>query len=160
LVYTDASDGVTSSTIYTDYVNIELFFKSITGYDLLIPYNNRRDSGLDTLISYKQDGTTATNFITGTAITPSLIQYQDHTDIYWKADTLVSVPSKVWITSDQSLGTGTIIYQVSRDGGITFTNVIKDTLTDISSQPTGQNLVIKATITGNAVLNAISWGWK
>lgn len=45
ITYTDASDGVTASTIYTDYVSIEVELKSSAytdnGYQILAPENNR-----------------------------------------------------------------------------------------------------------------------
>lgn len=43
LAYTDPSDGVTASTIYCDYVSIEVELKGLTGYDMLVPENPRRD---------------------------------------------------------------------------------------------------------------------
>lgn len=39
LVYADPSDGVTASTIYTDYVNLEVTLKVPTGYDVLVSEN-------------------------------------------------------------------------------------------------------------------------
>lgn len=44
LVYTDASNGVTPSTIYTDYISLDVQLKPTAGYDLLVPSNPRRDS--------------------------------------------------------------------------------------------------------------------
>ncbi|MCT4593193.1 MAG: phage tail protein [Anaeromicrobium sp.] len=45
LASTKASDGVKPSTIYTDYVNIEVELKGKTDYDMLVPENPRRDDG-------------------------------------------------------------------------------------------------------------------
>lgn len=44
LAYTDASDGVTTSTIYTDYISLNVQLKPMAGYDLLVPSNPRRDA--------------------------------------------------------------------------------------------------------------------
>ena len=55
LAYADASDGVTASTIYTDYCNIELIFKKPTGYDVLSPSNPRRDAGLSTILFVRKE---------------------------------------------------------------------------------------------------------
>jgi hypothetical protein len=43
LAYTNASDGVTASTIYTDYCYIEVELKTPTNYTVLVPDNPRRD---------------------------------------------------------------------------------------------------------------------
>lgn len=55
LAYTDASDGVTASTVYTDYVNIEILLNTTTGYDILAPENSRRDDGLSNLLLVRKE---------------------------------------------------------------------------------------------------------
>jgi len=55
LVYANASDGVAPSTIYTDYCNIELTFKSLTGYDQLVPENPRRDAGMSAILFVRKE---------------------------------------------------------------------------------------------------------
>ncbi|RAV18842.1 LamG-like jellyroll fold domain-containing protein [Paenibacillus contaminans] len=50
LCYADPSDGVTTSAIFLDYVNIELEVVSKAGYDILVPENPRRDAGLSGLL--------------------------------------------------------------------------------------------------------------
>ncbi|MBO8161167.1 MAG: hypothetical protein H0Z24_05975 [Thermosipho sp. (in: Bacteria)] len=51
VVYTDPSDGVTPSTVYTDYVSIEITLKSSAytsnGYKILAPENNRAREDMD-----------------------------------------------------------------------------------------------------------------
>lgn len=44
IAYTDASNGVTPSIVYTDYIDIDVQFKAPFGYDVLVPSNSRRDS--------------------------------------------------------------------------------------------------------------------
>lgn len=44
-VYTDASNGSVASSVTIDYVSIALQLKGITGYDMLVPENPRRDDG-------------------------------------------------------------------------------------------------------------------
>jgi hypothetical protein len=46
IYYTDASNGVTASTVSLDYVYAYLRLVSRAGYELLVPENNRRDAGL------------------------------------------------------------------------------------------------------------------
>ena len=60
------------------------------------------------------------------------------------------------LMADETLGTGAITYYVSRDNGTTWTVCTKETVTSISSQPSGTQLKWKAVITGNAELNAIA----
>ena len=67
-----------------------------------------------------------------------------------------SVPAEAIVTADETLGTGSITYYVSRDNGTTWTSCAKDTVTNISAQPSGVQLKWKAVITGNAELNAIA----
>jgi len=70
------------------------------------------------------------------------------------------VPTKGMIIADETLNSGTITYSVSRDDGTTFTTVTKETLTDISAQPSGTSMRWKAVITGDAELNDIALTWK
>jgi hypothetical protein len=53
----------------------------------------------------------------------------------------------------QSLGTGTIKYELSRDGGTTYTRIYEGAGVFLGEQPTGTDVVIKITITGNATLS-------
>ncbi len=55
LIYTDASDGVTASAIYTDYVNIEVKLKGKDGYDMLVPENTRRDDGRSAILLVRKE---------------------------------------------------------------------------------------------------------
>ncbi len=65
-------------------------------------------------------------------------------------------PTEAIVIADETLGTGSITYSVSRDNGTTWTQVTKETTTNISSQPSGTQLKWKAVITGDAELNAIA----
>lgn len=78
--------------------------------------------------------------------------------IYWLPQTTDGTVNKGIVEAVQNLGTGSITYEVSRNGGVTFTNCPLDTVTDISSQPTGTSFVLKATITGNAEVLAVGYG--
>lgn len=44
LAYTNASDGTTASTIYTDYIYLDVTLNTPTTHDVLVPENPRRDS--------------------------------------------------------------------------------------------------------------------
>ncbi len=66
--------------------------------------------------------------------------------------------NKVIIESEAVWGTGTIKYYFSRNGGATFSQCMLGTITDISAQPSGTSIVVKAVLTGNAELQALAWG--
>lgn len=55
LAYADASDGVTPSIIYTDYVNIEIILNTPIGFDVLCPENPRRDDGKGNMILIRKE---------------------------------------------------------------------------------------------------------
>lgn len=55
LAYTDASDGVTTSAIYTDYCNIEIALNAPIGYDVLAPENPRRDDGRSNILLVRKE---------------------------------------------------------------------------------------------------------
>jgi len=55
IVYTDASDGATPSTIYTDYVDIQITLKTPSGYDVLAPENLRRDAGKSNILLVRKE---------------------------------------------------------------------------------------------------------
>lgn len=66
------------------------------------------------------------------------------------------VPSEAFVIADETLGSGTITYYVSRDNGTTWTQCNKEVVTNIASQPSGTQLKWKAEITGDAELNGIA----
>jgi len=78
--------------------------------------------------------------------------------IVWNAQTSTASLTQAVIEAIESLGTGSITYYISRDGGTTFTACTLDTVTDISAQPSGTSIVLKAVISGNAELLAVAWG--
>lgn len=76
IAYTDASDGITPSTIYTDYVSIELTLKTdsyAANYDFYTDSNTRRDAGLtDVIFVNKTDGTSF-EFFTNNSVEVSVM---------------------------------------------------------------------------------------
>lgn len=65
----------------------------------------------------------------------------------------------VWAYVDWE-GTGSVKIEVSRDSGTTFTEVVFDSLTSISTQPSGTAMVCRLTLTGEVVLKNVAWGCK
>lgn len=82
------------------------------------------------------------------------------TELVSVTETLTTAPVKVLLTTDVTIGDGTIAYQVSRDNGTTWTDIPPDTLTDISTQPSDVYLVVKAIMSGVVNLNAWSYCWN
>lgn len=78
--------------------------------------------------------------------------------IIWNAITSESVLNNAIVEAIQTLGTGTINYYISRDGGTTFTQCSLDVMTDISAQPGGTSIVLKAVISGDSILSAVAVG--
>lgn len=74
-------------------------------------------------------------------------------------ENLSHAPKKFMIVVDETLNTGSIEYEVSRNGS-SWTRVKPEQVTDISMIPTGTRLTVRAKITGNATLNAWSYSWK
>jgi len=90
------------------------------------------------------------------------VDYIKMTDVFL-SNTLVAstVPSKMYITKDVTLNGDTVTYYGSRDDGTTWTQLTPDALTDISAQPSGTNMKVKAVPSGsNATINAWAFGWK
>ncbi|MBI4115398.1 MAG: LamG domain-containing protein [Candidatus Omnitrophica bacterium] len=65
-------------------------------------------------------------------------------------------PKEAMVIASETLNTGTITYSVSRDNGTTWTPCTKETVCNISSQPSGTQIKWKAAITGNAELESIA----
>jgi hypothetical protein len=81
--------------------------------------------------------------------------------VFWYPFSSPIVPTKAYIISDVELHTGNINFYFSRDGGTTYTKIINlELLTDISTQPSGSNIILKVEIIGDAILNMIGYGWQ
>jgi hypothetical protein len=76
----------------------------------------------------------------------------------WIAQSSEGTLKNAVVEAVENLGTGTITYSVSRNNGANFTTCPLDSVTDISGQPNGTSIVLKAVITGNAELLGVAWG--
>jgi hypothetical protein len=78
IAYADPSDGVTASTVYTDYCNIELTLNSApTGYDQLVPDNPRRDAGPSQILQVRKE-TKEVQTLFGSDTPLNLVTYEDY----------------------------------------------------------------------------------
>lgn len=129
LVYTDASDGITASTIYTDYVKLTVTFKH--GDDLVAG-----DISAGRMVTVKHDGIAfqlmQNESIDTAKFKKSNLTYttrgttQTFTDAFCTADSLVTVsitsstiPQGVWKV-DSANGSFTITSTVAETADITF----------------------------------------
>lgn len=81
--------------------------------------------------------------------------------VYLKTKTVTTGANEAWVYVDfDNIHNGGVIISISRDNGATFTDVSNRTLTSISSQPAGQNIVIRLTLVGDLRLKNIAWGVK
>jgi Neuraminidase (sialidase) len=80
------------------------------------------------------------------------------------AITAADVPEKMFVVADETITSGTVAYSVSRDNGSTWTAATKDTLIDVSAQPSGSACRIKAVTSAVAAdaitINAWAFGYK
>lgn len=67
-----------------------------------------------------------------------------------------AAPSEAIVIGSQTLGTGSITYYVSRNNGTNWTQCTNEQVCNLSSQPSGTQIRWKASITGNAELDAIA----
>lgn len=96
LAYADPSDGITPSTIYTDYCNIELTLKAApAGYDTLVPDNPRRDAGPSQIL-YVRKETKEVRVAFGRDTDLNLVTYSD----YLPAPDPIAVNTDVTILED------------------------------------------------------------
>lgn len=78
IAYTDPSDGVSYSTINTDYINLELEIVSKTGYDTLVPENPRRDAGAANVL-YVRKETREVEVLVNAEEDSGIVTYGDYT---------------------------------------------------------------------------------
>jgi hypothetical protein len=69
-------------------------------------------------------------------------------------------PYNMYVVADKVLNHGAITYRISRDGGVTFSDIAEEKLVDIATTPAGHNVVLEVSIAEDAELKAVAWGWK
>jgi hypothetical protein len=94
LAYTDPSDGVTASTIYTDYVKLTIKLKYIPTYDFYTDSNTRRDAGLTDIILVKRKISDMTSDFVG-KVAGSVVENANKAYSYKVGPTLLA-PTGAW----------------------------------------------------------------
>ena len=126
IAYADPSDGITASTIYTDYCNIELTLKSSlfpSGYDVLVPENVRRDASSGAVLLVNKQ-TKEVQSLFPISFDLNLCTYSEYipsADIL-SATTDVTVVAECenWLLSDLSSSVGSKIGAIHPWGNIAF----------------------------------------
>lgn len=74
--------------------------------------------------------------------------------------TTPTIPRKLILGTMMDLGSsGTIMFEASRDGGVTWMDIAADSSNDLGALAPGTQLIVKATLTGDATLKAWSYSW-
>lgn len=150
---------VTSSTVmFSDFNNLQINLMK-TNFKLDSIANTSRNAMKNLIIDTFND-------TTGIDDTKSTYVFDDVNKCV-KSGTVVSVvenllvpPQYILLTVDEKLNSGSIAYYVSRDNGVTWSQINPNVKTDISSQPANNKLVVKAVITGDAELSAWAYAWS
>lgn len=82
------------------------------------------------------------------------------TTIVSKVDKIKENTNIILLTVDELPTTGSTTYEVSRDGGQTWLNIIPNTQMSIRPLGKGTDLVLKANFTGDAKLTAWAYAWN
>lgn len=121
------------------------------------------DNGLDSMIiDVLYDNSNINASSTGQIYQNHMLSTTTSATILWNVyNNGTTIPVSTYVVADYTLSTGTIVFSISRDGGTTFLNCSLGVLTDISTEPSGSNIILKVVITGSDVtLNAVGYGWK
>jgi len=98
----------------------------------------------------------------GTTFTDDVGLYHSMTLIS-NAFTASAAPSKMYVTAKDTPNGGSVTYYVSRDGGSTWTAATKDTLVDVSAQPSGTSCKVKAVTAAHTAITTVdawAFGYK
>ena len=89
------------------------------------------------------------------------VQTDGETILYSTVQVVTGPNNNAWVYLDTELGeTGAVKFEISRDNGTTWTTLTNNSVTSISTQPTGVQVLCRVTLTGPVVLNNLAWGLK
>jgi len=144
-------DGVQKGSTFSDSGSCD------STQSMKIAINNNGASGIDAWIDEIRVAKGVAVWTAG--FTPPSSEYEGASGdatVVSTAFSESSAPAEAMITVSETLNSGSITYYVSRDNGTNWTQTAKDTVTDISAQPSGTQVRWKAEITGDAELDAIA----
>ncbi len=109
LIYGDASNGSVVSSITIDSINIDFYAKTVTGYDILVPENPRRDDGLAGMLLVRKETKEIQTYFDA-ANTDGLVTYGDY--LPYQGQGVLDVVLKVINASKElyvsTIGTGAL----------------------------------------------------
>lgn len=168
---TQAGSTVTNSSSFTNYAaTLYMFYDKYAGYadEVRISKGIARwttnftaPTSAYTADSYTKlllhmDGTNGTTTFKDDAFISSMTLISN-------ALTCASAPSKGFLSADDIANGATLTYYLSRDNGTTWTTATKDTLVNLSGQPSGTQLKIMLVTSGGTTLPQIrawAFGYK
>lgn len=82
-------------------------------------------------------------------------------NIYFTPKIVTNGNNSIWGYVDwQDVAGGSVTLAISRDNGVTYTEVAHNTLVSISSKPTGVSMICRLTLTGKLKFRNLAWGTK
>ena len=85
------------------------------------------------------------------------------TIIYSTVQVVTGPNDNAWVYLDFDTGSSSsasVKFEISRDNGTTWTELAHNTVTSISSQPAGVQVIYRVTLTGQLLLHNLAWGLK
>ncbi len=122
-------------------------------------YTNASKNSMKNLIIDCFNDTTGLDLINTTATFDSSAKSMKLGIVQSNNDMTSSIPTAILLTVDETLDAGSITYQVSRDGGLSWVVILPQVKTAITSG-SGLSIIVKANITGDAQLNAWAYSWS
>lgn len=150
------------------YANVKMKVSSTTGLEVFVNGVSVGTVAYSNLMAFATNSISFDVMAVSGISATALIDYVKYTldnsavagdsTVVWDAQTSSGTLTDAVVEAIETLGTGSITYYISRDGGTTFMACTLDAVTDISAQPSGTSIVLKAVISGNAELLAVAWG--
>ena len=85
------------------------------------------------------------------------------TIIYSTVQVVTGPNNNAWVYLDFDTGSSSsasVKFEISRDNGTTWTELVHNTVTSIASQPAGVQVIYRVTLTGQLLLHNLAWGLK
>ena len=85
------------------------------------------------------------------------------TIIYSTVQVVTGPNNNAWVYLDFDTGSSSsasVKFEISRDNGTTWTELVHNTITSIASQPAGVQVIYRVTLTGQLFLHNLAWGLK
>jgi hypothetical protein len=146
-----ADATVIPSTVYLDYASVELHLKAPTGYDLLVPENPRRDSGLGCILLLNQTDDKHSYFITPNCLQFATTTSDKYSTILIEIDMKDINDSVKTINIDSYIGGYGIVESVLTNGANIM--VWEPTMSAWGSVGSDSNFIVKTSVSVGDVIS-------